>query len=327
MLAADCRRSGAGGPATPVPRTPTSSLAWQSGRWQLWRGGRCCCAAALAAAAAAAAARVSRIFASAPPTFRPLAPACLQRATSTSCCRSSSTPSTRELGRLRRARVAVGAGPRTLPAPLQLPERLAAPRPRRRCLPPYLPALPCTLLPSPPVSCFCTAPYRTAATRRSSCVSWCPTPPMRSTRSGGWWCGAALNHLHLRLFHLWPMAARPSASLAAPLCFPTPTTCPSPTSHCCPPLPPSPPRLLPTDTSTNNPPPPYTCRRYQSLTDKSLLDSQPELYIHIVPDKTNNTLSIIDSGIGMTKVRCGAGGRGRGARLVGCWAGRRVVWR
>ena len=75
------------------------------------------------------------------------------------------------------------------------------------------------------------------------------------------------------------------------------------------------------------PPPPYTCRRYQSLTDKSLLDSQPELYIHIVPDKTNNTLSIIDSGIGMTKVRCGAGGRGRGARLVGCWAGRRVVWR
>lgn len=28
-----------------------------------------------------------------------------------------------------------------------------------------------------------------------------------------------------------------------------------------------------------------------------------QLYIHIVPDKTNNTLSIIDSGIGMTKVR------------------------
>lgn len=92
--------------------------------------------------------------------------------------------------------------------------------------------------------------------------------------------------------------------------------------------------------------------RYQSLTDKSVLDSNPEvgaaprgrsltalltfwsarltaarslcalgkadpysdprslfsrvllqLYIHIVPDKTNNTLSIIDSGIGMTKVR------------------------
>ena len=27
-----------------------------------------------------------------------------------------------------------------------------------------------------------------------------------------------------------------------------------------------------------------------------------QLYIHIIPDKTNNTLSIIDSGIGMTKV-------------------------
>ncbi|KAL5169631.1 Long chain acyl-CoA synthetase 2 [Glycine soja] len=28
---------------------------------------------------------------------------------------------------------------------------------------------------------------------------------------------------------------------------------------------------------------------------------QPELFIHIIPDKTNNTLSIIDNGIGMTK--------------------------
>ncbi len=41
--------------------------------------------------------------------------------------------------------------------------------------------------------------------------------------------------------------------------------------------------------------------RFQSLTDKSVLDSNPELYIHIVPNKENNTLSIIDSGIGMTK--------------------------
>nr|KJB81563.1 hypothetical protein B456_013G150300 [Gossypium raimondii] len=41
--------------------------------------------------------------------------------------------------------------------------------------------------------------------------------------------------------------------------------------------------------------------RFESLTDKSKLDAQPELFIHIVPDKTNNTLSIIDSGIGMTK--------------------------
>ena len=37
------------------------------------------------------------------------------------------------------------------------------------------------------------------------------------------------------------------------------------------------------------------------MTDKSKLESQPELFIHIVPDKTNNTLTIIDSGIGMTK--------------------------
>mmetsp|Transcript_36274 Transcript_36274/g.82668 ORF Transcript_36274/g.82668 Transcript_36274/m.82668 type:complete len:707 (+) Transcript_36274:48-2168(+) len=41
--------------------------------------------------------------------------------------------------------------------------------------------------------------------------------------------------------------------------------------------------------------------RYQSLTDKSVLESQPDFFIHIQPDKTNNTLSITDSGIGMTK--------------------------
>ncbi|KAI7979890.1 Heat shock protein 83 [Camellia lanceoleosa] len=41
--------------------------------------------------------------------------------------------------------------------------------------------------------------------------------------------------------------------------------------------------------------------RFESLTDKSKLDSQPELFIRIVPDKVNKTLSIIDSGIGMTK--------------------------
>jgi len=41
--------------------------------------------------------------------------------------------------------------------------------------------------------------------------------------------------------------------------------------------------------------------RYQSLTDKSVLDSQPDLFIHIIPDKTNNTITVHDSGIGMTK--------------------------
>ena len=41
--------------------------------------------------------------------------------------------------------------------------------------------------------------------------------------------------------------------------------------------------------------------RHQSLTDQSVLNSNNELYIRIIPDKTNNTLSIVDSGIGMTK--------------------------
>jgi len=42
--------------------------------------------------------------------------------------------------------------------------------------------------------------------------------------------------------------------------------------------------------------------RYQSLTDASVLDSEPELQIKLIPDKANNTLTIEDSGIGMTKV-------------------------
>ncbi|KAL3714217.1 hypothetical protein ACJRO7_006200 [Eucalyptus globulus] len=41
--------------------------------------------------------------------------------------------------------------------------------------------------------------------------------------------------------------------------------------------------------------------RYESLTDKSKLDAQPELFIRLVPDKANKTLAIIDSGVGMTK--------------------------
>ena len=41
--------------------------------------------------------------------------------------------------------------------------------------------------------------------------------------------------------------------------------------------------------------------RYQSLTDASVLDAEPNLEIHIVPDKANNTLTIVDTGIGMTK--------------------------
>jgi molecular chaperone HtpG len=41
--------------------------------------------------------------------------------------------------------------------------------------------------------------------------------------------------------------------------------------------------------------------RFEGLTDKAKLETQPELFIHIVPDKTNNTLTITDSGIGMSK--------------------------
>ncbi|KAL8557276.1 hypothetical protein ACS0TY_004639 [Phlomoides rotata] len=41
--------------------------------------------------------------------------------------------------------------------------------------------------------------------------------------------------------------------------------------------------------------------RFESLTDKSKLDAQPELFIRLVPDKVNKTISIIDSGVGMTK--------------------------
>jgi len=42
--------------------------------------------------------------------------------------------------------------------------------------------------------------------------------------------------------------------------------------------------------------------RYESLTDKSVLDSNPELKIELIPDTTNNTFTIRDTGIGMTKV-------------------------
>ena len=41
--------------------------------------------------------------------------------------------------------------------------------------------------------------------------------------------------------------------------------------------------------------------RYEALTDKSKLESQPELLIQIIPDKDNKVLTIRDSGIGMTK--------------------------
>merc|ERR1712022_91499 len=41
--------------------------------------------------------------------------------------------------------------------------------------------------------------------------------------------------------------------------------------------------------------------RHQSLTDSSVLESDKDLFIHVACDKSNNTLTITDSGIGMTK--------------------------
>merc|ERR1711871_317489 len=41
--------------------------------------------------------------------------------------------------------------------------------------------------------------------------------------------------------------------------------------------------------------------RHMSLTDKSVLDAQPEMFIRLIPDKSNNTLTILDHGVGMTK--------------------------
>ncbi|XP_064599620.1 heat shock protein 83-like [Liolophura sinensis] len=41
--------------------------------------------------------------------------------------------------------------------------------------------------------------------------------------------------------------------------------------------------------------------RYESLTDPSKLDSGKDLYIQIIPNKEQNTLTIVDTGVGMTK--------------------------
>ena len=42
--------------------------------------------------------------------------------------------------------------------------------------------------------------------------------------------------------------------------------------------------------------------RYQGLTDKTALETEPNLRIHLIPDPENNQLHIEDSGVGMTKV-------------------------
>merc|ERR1711906_24255 len=41
--------------------------------------------------------------------------------------------------------------------------------------------------------------------------------------------------------------------------------------------------------------------RYESITDPEKIEAQPNFFINIIPDKTNSTITIEDSGIGMTK--------------------------
>merc|ERR1711972_264499 len=41
--------------------------------------------------------------------------------------------------------------------------------------------------------------------------------------------------------------------------------------------------------------------RYESITDPEKIEAEPNFFIKIIPDKTNSTLTIEDSGIGMTK--------------------------
>lgn len=41
--------------------------------------------------------------------------------------------------------------------------------------------------------------------------------------------------------------------------------------------------------------------RYESITDPDVLSKEPQLHIRLIPDKSNNTLTIEDSGIGMSK--------------------------
>lgn len=42
--------------------------------------------------------------------------------------------------------------------------------------------------------------------------------------------------------------------------------------------------------------------RYNSITEPEQLETEPNMNIKIIPDKTNNTLTIWDSGVGMSKL-------------------------
>jgi molecular chaperone HtpG len=41
--------------------------------------------------------------------------------------------------------------------------------------------------------------------------------------------------------------------------------------------------------------------RYKSLTDPDIAKDEPNFKIDIIPDKATNTLTLVDTGIGMTK--------------------------
>jgi len=41
--------------------------------------------------------------------------------------------------------------------------------------------------------------------------------------------------------------------------------------------------------------------RYKSLTDPEIVSDEPDFKIEIIPDRTSNTLTLRDTGIGMTK--------------------------
>ena len=41
--------------------------------------------------------------------------------------------------------------------------------------------------------------------------------------------------------------------------------------------------------------------RYKSITEPEQLETEPNLEIKIIPDRTNNTLTVWDTGVGMTK--------------------------
>merc|ERR1719461_1930547 len=57
--------------------------------------------------------------------------------------------------------------------------------------------------------------------------------------------------------------------------------------------------------------------RYESLTDASKLEAEKEMFIKIVPDVEAKTLTILDTGIGMTKAFMEALAAGADISMIG----------